>query len=63
MLRFNREKPTVESVSDETVHSALMNGIKAKGPLMAKLSRRPKTTLWQFMSKAEKFINQEETKQ
>jgi hypothetical protein len=48
--------------TDKTILSALMNGIKTEGPLMAELARRPTLgTLQQFMKKAEKFINQEET--
>ncbi|XP_059447484.1 uncharacterized protein LOC132178889 [Corylus avellana] len=62
LLRFNREKPAVESTDEQTILSALMHGIQTEGPLMAELSKRPKTgTLRQFNSKAEKFINQEET--
>jgi hypothetical protein len=39
-----------------------MNGIRAEGPLMAELAWRPTLgTLWQFMSKVDEFINQEET--
>jgi hypothetical protein len=39
--RFNQEKLTVENPDDHTILSALMNSIKADGPLMAKLARRP----------------------
>lgn len=61
MLRFNRVKLEVEKVNDETMLSALMNGIKMEGPLMAELARKKKlVTLPQFISKAEEFINQEE---
>jgi Zn-finger domain-containing protein len=42
--------------------SALMNGIKIEGPLMAKLARRlTLVTLQQFMRKVEELINREET--
>ncbi|XP_059428602.1 uncharacterized protein LOC132162383 [Corylus avellana] len=62
LSRFNREKLTVESTDEQTILSALMHGIQTEGPLMAELSKRPKTgTLRQFNSKAEEFINQEET--
>ncbi|XP_059436624.1 uncharacterized protein LOC132169640 [Corylus avellana] len=62
LSRFNREKLTVESTDKQTILSALMHGIQTVGPLMAELSKRPKTgTLRQFNSKAEEFINQEET--
>jgi hypothetical protein len=39
--RFNQEKFTVENLDDQTILSALMNGIKADGPLMAELAQRP----------------------
>ncbi|XP_059460361.1 uncharacterized protein LOC132189628 [Corylus avellana] len=62
LSRFNREKLTVESTDEQTILSALMRGIQTQEPLMAELSKRPKTgTLRQFNSKAEEFINQEET--
>ncbi|XP_059436631.1 uncharacterized protein LOC132169648 [Corylus avellana] len=62
LLRFNREKLAVEGTNEQTVLSALMHGIQIEGPLMAELSKRPKTgTLRLFNSKAEEFINQEET--
>jgi hypothetical protein len=38
LYRFNQEKLTVENLDDETILSALMNGIKVDGPLMAKLA-------------------------
>jgi hypothetical protein len=61
MLRFNWEKLVVEKVNNEMVLSALMNGIKVEGPLMAELARKKKlVALPQFISKAEEFINQEE---
>jgi hypothetical protein len=41
MQRFNQEKLTVGSLDEQTILSALMNGIKAEGPLMAELARRP----------------------
>jgi hypothetical protein len=59
--RFNQEKLTVKSPDDQTILSALMNGINADGPLMAELARKPTLgTLSQFMRKAEEFVNQEE---
>jgi hypothetical protein len=52
----------VESLDEQTILSALMNGIKTEGPLMAKLAQRLTLgTLQQFMRKAEEFINQDET--
>ncbi|XP_059446340.1 uncharacterized protein LOC132177880 [Corylus avellana] len=62
MLRFNREKLTIESTDEQTILSALMHGIKTEGHLMAELAKKPKTgTLRQFNNKAKEFINQEET--
>ena len=60
--RFNQEKLTVENLDDQTILSALMNGFKAEGPLMAELARRPTLgTLQQFMRKVEEFVNEEKT--
>jgi hypothetical protein len=62
LQRFNQEKLIVENPDEQTILSALMNGIKVEGLLMAELARRPTLgTLQQFMRKAEEFINQEET--
>jgi hypothetical protein len=62
MQRFNWEKLTIESPNELMVLSALMNGIRTEGPLMAELARRLTLgTLRQFMGKAKEFINQEET--
>jgi hypothetical protein len=62
MLLFNKEKLIVESPHEQVVLSSLMHGIKAEGPLMAKLARKPMLgTLRHFMNKVEEFINQEET--
>jgi hypothetical protein len=41
LQRFNQEKLTVKSLHEQTTLSALMNGIKAEGLLMAELARRP----------------------
>jgi hypothetical protein len=38
MQRFNREKLIVENPNEQIVLSALMNGIRAEGPLMAELA-------------------------
>jgi hypothetical protein len=62
MQRFNQEKLMVKSPDEQMILLALMNGIKAEGPLMAELARRPTLgALQQFMRKAEEFVNQEET--
>jgi hypothetical protein len=39
MLRFNKEKLEVDSPDDKTMLNALMQGIRAEGPLMAELGR------------------------
>ena len=39
MLRFNKEKLEVDSPNDKTMLNALMQGIRAEGPLMAELAR------------------------
>jgi hypothetical protein len=41
MQRFNWEKLMVESPNEQMILSALMNGIKMEGPLMAELAQRP----------------------
>jgi hypothetical protein len=52
----------MENPNEQTVLSALMNFIRAEGKLMAELAQRPTMiAFWQFISKAEEFINQEET--
>ncbi|XP_059431559.1 uncharacterized protein LOC132165071 [Corylus avellana] len=61
MLRFNWEKLTVESPNEQTVLLVLMNGVKAEGPLMAEIAKKPTIALRQFLSKTEEDINQEET--
>ena len=61
MLRFNKEKLEVNSPDDKTMLNALMQGIRAKGPLMAELARSTQeVTLPRFMKLTEEFINQEE---
>ncbi|XP_059450872.1 uncharacterized protein LOC132181637 [Corylus avellana] len=61
MLRFNKEKLTVESPSEQKVLNALMHGVRAEGPLMAELVKESTmVTLLHFLKKAEEYINQEE---
>jgi ribonuclease HI len=62
MLRFNREKLEVDTPDDETLLCALMQGVRAEGPLMAEVGRKnvKKVTLPQFMKLTEEFIHQEE---
>jgi hypothetical protein len=40
MLRFNKEKLEVDSLDDKTMLNALMQGVRAEGPLMAKVGRK-----------------------
>jgi hypothetical protein len=63
LLRFNQERRTTESPTEEFVHSALYQGIRKDGPLMADLARKPTRYLHEFMERADEFINQEETLQ
>jgi hypothetical protein len=61
MLRFNKEKLEVDSSDDKTMLNALMQGVRAEGPLMAELGRSTReVTLPQFMKLTEEFIYQEE---
>ena len=39
MLRFNKEKLEVDNPNNKTMLNALMQGIRAEGPLMAELAR------------------------
>jgi hypothetical protein len=61
LQRFNQAKLTTESPTEEFVHSALYQGIRKDGPLMANLARKPTRYLHEFMERADEFINQEET--
>jgi hypothetical protein len=51
MLRFNKEKLEVDTPDDKTMLCALMQGIRAEGPLMAEVGRKNvnRVTLPQFM--------------
>jgi hypothetical protein len=62
MLRFNKEKLEVDTLDDKTLLCALMQGVRAEGPLMAEVGRKNvnKVTLPQFMKLTEEFIHQEE---
>ena len=58
MFHFNKEKLEVDSPNDKTMLNALMQGIRAEGPLMAKLARNTQeVTLPQFMKLTKEFIN------
>jgi hypothetical protein len=62
MLRFNKEKLEVDSPDDKIILNALMQGVRAEGPLMDEVGRKNvrKVTLSQFMKLTEEFIHQEE---
>jgi hypothetical protein len=61
LQRFNQVRLTTESPTEEFVHSALYQGIRKDGPLMADLARKPTHYLHEFMERADEFINQDET--
>ena len=58
MLRFNKEKLEIDSPDDKMMLNALMQGIRAEGPLMAELARSTQeVALPRFMKLTEEFIN------
>jgi len=61
LIRFNQERLATEDAIEEFVYCALFLGIKRDGPLMADLARKLPRGLYEFMERAEEFINQEET--
>jgi hypothetical protein len=61
MLCFNKEKLEVDSPDKKMMLNALMQGVRAEGPLMAEIGRNTqKVTLPQFMKLTKEFIHQEE---
>ena len=61
MLRFNKEKLEVDSPYEKTMLNALMQGIRADGPLMVDIAKSTRQmTLNRFMKKTEEYIKQEE---
>jgi hypothetical protein len=59
--RFNHEKLDIESAPDDFIYSAMFQGLKKDGPLMAELALKPPKDLHAFMIKVDRYINQEET--
>jgi hypothetical protein len=59
--RFNQEKLDTESAPDDFIYSAIFQGLKKDGPLMAELALKPPKDLHAFMIKVDRYINQEET--
>jgi hypothetical protein len=61
MLRFNKEKLEVDSPDEKIMLNALMQEVKADGPLMVDIAKSKRSiTLTLFMKKIKKYINQEE---
>jgi hypothetical protein len=60
-MRFNQARLEAEAATDDFIYGALFQGIRKDGALMADIARKPPQNLDGFMSKAEKYINQEET--
>jgi hypothetical protein len=55
---FNKEKLEVDSPDDKTMLNALMQGVRAEGPLTVEIGRNTqKVTLPQFMKLIEEFIH------
>jgi hypothetical protein len=61
--RFNQEKLDTESAPDDFIYSAIFQGLKKDGPLMAELALKPSKDLHAFMINVDRYINQEETLQ
>jgi hypothetical protein len=59
--RFNQEKLDTESAPNDFIYSAMFQGLKKDGPLMAELALKPPKDLHAFMIKVDRYINQEET--
>jgi hypothetical protein len=61
MLHFNKEKLEVDSPDEKTMLNALIQGIRADGPLMADIAKTTcPMTLTRFMKKTKEYINQKE---
>jgi hypothetical protein len=60
-MRFNQARLEAEAATDDFIYGALFQGIRKDGALMADIAWKPPQNMDGFMSKAEKYINQEET--
>jgi hypothetical protein len=60
-MRFNQVRIETEAATNDLIYGALFQRIQKDGALMADIARKPPQNLDGFMSKAEKYINQEET--
>jgi hypothetical protein len=61
MARFNREKVTVEDLTEDMIFAAIYQGISPEEPLMKKLVWKQPNTLQGLMDRVDEYINQEET--
>jgi hypothetical protein len=61
LWRFNQEKLDTKSARDDFIYSAIFQGLKKDGPLMAELALKPLKDLHTFMIKVDKYINEQET--
>jgi hypothetical protein len=59
-MSFNQARLDAESATEDFIYGALFQGIRKDGALMADVARKPPQNLDGFMSKAEKYINQDE---
>jgi hypothetical protein len=59
-MRLNQARLKAETATDDFIYGALFQGIWKDGALMADIAWKPPQNLDGFMSKAEKYINQEE---
>jgi hypothetical protein len=50
-----------ESAPDDFIYSAIFQGLKKDGPLMAELAFKPPKDLHAIMIKVDRYINQKET--
>ncbi len=50
-----------KSAPDDFIYSAIFQGLKKDGPLMAELALKPLKDLHTFMIKVDKYINEQET--
>lgn len=60
LMHFNQERLATKNATEEFVYCALFQGIKRDRPLMVDLARKPPRGLYEFIERAEEFINQEE---
>jgi len=59
-MKLNQARLDAESATDDFIYIALFQGIRKDGALMVDIAWKPPQNLDGFMSKVEKYINQEE---